>query len=689
MGTEPHILFVLMVKNESAILERCLLAAEPFVDAVLVFDTGSTDATLDVARNYTGRPLATAQEPWLDFGRSRTASLKAARRYAAVELGWQLRHTYALVLDADMRLQGVPTAFRTYMKSALASDISAVALTQKLGNISYHNTRLLRLVDGWFCKGATHEYWTGGRERTSLLDEHTTWIQDVGDGGCKEDKFERDAKLLRRTLEDEPEDARTLFYLAQTYHDWDKPREALAWYARRIAAGGWLEEVWYSHYKSATCHVRLGEYGEAEQWVKKALKLCADRAEPATFLATALREEGMRRWQACAAPAGEPPPDIVSLFNKAWRLLERVAALPVPAATRLFVEPSAYGPDQWLEKTYLAYYMAPDEPALGLEAGQHCEGPKEAQALLNTLYYTKPLPQVAWHRLAVPSPPGYATSSVGVADGVLCVRCVNYIILPDGGYLMPDGFVDTRNFLTRWKGVDALTYEEAELAELTPAAEAPRRPDSIRGLEDVRLCGTTFTATTREFSYGPFNRMVWGTYAYVAGEPTATARFTAMLPPGSEETSCEKNWIPLDARHCIYRWHPLEIYAVQAPRLELVVTHATPAWFRHVRGSTPFVEIDGQLWGLVHVVVPRTPRVYLHCFVWLEPTTWRLTAYSLPFVLKRVGIEYTLGLAHAAATAERPARLQIFASLNDCESWVGEVELGTCKKLARPWAAEP
>jgi glycosyltransferase involved in cell wall biosynthesis len=50
MGSK--ILLVLMVKNEGRILQRCLDSAIAFVDAVLVFDTGSSDNTLEIAHAY-------------------------------------------------------------------------------------------------------------------------------------------------------------------------------------------------------------------------------------------------------------------------------------------------------------------------------------------------------------------------------------------------------------------------------------------------------------------------------------------------------------------------------------------------------------------------------------------------------------------------------------------------------------
>jgi glycosyltransferase involved in cell wall biosynthesis len=668
---KPKVLLLLMVKNEAALLPRCLRAAAPFVDASFVFDTGSEDETLQVAERA---GCGIAQGPWEDFGRSRTASLKAARVHVVRELRWQLHESYALVLDADMVLRGDVGAFRTYMGAALTAEVSAVTVVQVAGVLAYRNTRLMRLVDDWCCKGATHEVWvrSGGRsDRTALLDAGVLSIEDLGDGGCKQDKFERDERLLLAALRDDPSDARSQFYLAQTYRDRDKLQEAILAYERRIAAGGWREEVWYSHYGIVQCLVRLGLFKQAAQKVKEAADVCSDRAEAAIFLAAALRHEGSRLW--LEGGSSSAPAKAVALFKKAWRYLELCSKLPTPQSDRLFLEPDAYGARLQLEKSHLAYYGAPNDPAAGLAAALACEGTWEAEALRNAVYYAQQLQGVRWTQIRFPMPEGFVTSSIGQSQGRLCVRFVNYVILPDGSYHMPGGKVITRNFLTTWKGTEAANYEASEMRELRPAESMPRRPDEIiMGLEDVRLFGAThFTATTREFSYGPFNRIAWGTYRLAGDE--AIADFAILRPP--TETACEKNWIPLDAEHFIYRWHPLEIYDIESPDVRLRTSQQTPSWFRHVRGSTPFVRVECGLLGLAHVVLPHVPRVYLHCFVWLSDD-WRLVAHSLPLVLREIGIEYTLGLATV------DDRLVIFASCKDCESWMGVMELGACSALA-------
>ena len=118
------LMLVLMVRNESAILERCISTARPFVDEVLVADTGSEDATRDIARALGAKVV---EDPWRNFGWNRTLSLEAAKTWAG-ELGWDLEKSYAIVIDADMLLRGSPEALRVDLSD---KSPSAAHLLQK------------------------------------------------------------------------------------------------------------------------------------------------------------------------------------------------------------------------------------------------------------------------------------------------------------------------------------------------------------------------------------------------------------------------------------------------------------------------------------------------------------------------------------------------------------------------------
>src|SRR5689334_13486039 len=126
-------------------------------------------------------------------------------------------------------------------------------MLRQTNEISYYNTRLLRRDCSAHYAGATHEYLAveaTARRLTGL------WFFDHARGSSRKDKFSRDIGLLMDDLQRDPANPRTMFYLAQTYMDAGRHDEASAWYERRIAVGGWEEEIWYSMYRIAQCHAR-------------------------------------------------------------------------------------------------------------------------------------------------------------------------------------------------------------------------------------------------------------------------------------------------------------------------------------------------------------------------------------------------------------------------------------------------
>jgi len=69
---KPNLLLLLMVRNEAKIIQRCLEAAIPHVDAVILVDTGSEDDTIDIVKKNCELPLKVVEHIWASFGHNRT-----------------------------------------------------------------------------------------------------------------------------------------------------------------------------------------------------------------------------------------------------------------------------------------------------------------------------------------------------------------------------------------------------------------------------------------------------------------------------------------------------------------------------------------------------------------------------------------------------------------------------------------
>lgn len=591
------IVLILMVKNESRIIERCLNAIEGAVDAVCVVDTGSTDNTVELATQWvSSRKGIVVGVPWKNFGDSRSASFVAARDFVRDKLEWNLQDVYGLLLDADMVFH--PGSLRSYPLTEVGYTI-----VQCAGLLEYPNCRLVRMDYPWKCVGVTHEYWDGP---TKQIPKSVCWIEDRNDGGCKSDKFERDARLLEEGLRQDPGNVRYLFYLAQTYHSLKRFKESIRYYKRRIAGGGWFEEIWYSHYMIGQCHRELGNIPKFEEWMLRAHAIRPQRAENLYKLTKYFRETAQH--------------------YKAYQYLEQGSAIAQPSDS-LFIESDVYTYLFDYERSILEYYVHPGTDK-GLRASVACllkTSAFQSNVLSNIVFYAKPLGSRT--RLTLPSPfgPLYRPSAISLRDYPLAnVRYINYW-MEEGTYKTPPGeCVRTENAFVNLETNEVLCKMRDDSVEL------PRRDVAVKGLEDVRLYGSNrFTATVQEYSPGV--SVLDGVY----DTETGIYRDCKVLPSPSGR-SCEKNWLPIaDTGQMIYDWHPFQLIG-DSPK-----TYETPPFFSLFRGSAPPIQTGDEWWALVHFVEYTTPRKYYHCVVALN-SDFKPIRITLPFVFESPSVEYCI-----------------------------------------------
>ncbi len=227
----------MIVKNESNVICRCLESVKPFIDYWVIVDTGSTDGTQKIIKEFMKDIPGELQErPWINFAHNRNEALSLAKG----------KSDYIFFIDADDKIEIAPD----FHKKQLFDDSYMIDI--KYGGMTYGRIALVKEGLPWEWKGAVHEvlvcYEAGP---SGHLNDVIMRIIGGGDRSQDPKKFLRDAALLEKELEKDPTHARSQFYLAQSYRDAKSHDLAMIHYQKRVDMGGWDQEVFWSLYQVA------------------------------------------------------------------------------------------------------------------------------------------------------------------------------------------------------------------------------------------------------------------------------------------------------------------------------------------------------------------------------------------------------------------------------------------------------
>ena len=311
------IVLVMIVKNESKIIHRCFDQAKPIIAGICVTDTGSTDDCVECIRKWGKENDIPTQVPigaFKNFGYSRSLSFINARKYFP-------NASYYLLLDADLNL----VIEDGWDSSKLTHD--GYKIYQQTKTDRYQNVRLIKANKPWMCIGVTHEYWECKGSSQSIL--HTLWIDDKDDGGCKEDKYGRDKRLLLEGIVSKktPKDlkARYRFYLAQTYFCMKDFNASIEEYQRRIDAGGWSEECWYSQLQIGKAYMASDRQELGVAALLKSWDMHPRRSEPLQIISKYYRGKSMNRlayhFAKLASDQGYPIGDSLFIDSPTYKYL--------------------------------------------------------------------------------------------------------------------------------------------------------------------------------------------------------------------------------------------------------------------------------------------------------------------------------------------------------------------------------
>lgn len=672
----------MIVKNEAKILERCLASVAPWISTYAIADTGSTDGTPDLIRKFfDDRKIpGVVQEgvPFEDFSQARNAALEVARSSPHP-------FEYMLLTDADMELVVEDETFRDNLSGA------AYLVTQN-ADLSYGNVRLVKRTHPCRYVEPTHEYLDTGIGQPPTL--KGIWFRDWAEGSNRSDKSERDMRLLRGALEKNPQNGRAHFYLAQTYKDLGRFLRAIEHYEKRIAIGGFPEEVWYSQYMIAVCERELGHEPEMVRAALKAFEMRPHRAEPLHVLAKYYRERGRN--------------DLAVLYAR------HGADLAFPKEDILFVEPFVYEHGFREEISISGFYSRipvvrsrAERECYDIVLDPHAPHGTRSVAYGNIIFYARPLAELCSSAKcrAILGPDGHALEAPEVGLNAMNPSVTR---APNGRLLANIRWVNySSDAAKRRVPWPAIVRTENQIGELDPETGMLTRVKNIRkpleplvplatnnpvvlGYEDLRIffwknrLWATCTVRDRADS--------WLAQIMMLGlEETEDAYVVTSerILPAPDPDRHQKNWVPLvdtaDALHFVYESDPTTIMSIASDTMTAEAKTMPPFACEHFRGSSQAIlfeleksESPGFLY-LIHEAFDHYGghRHYTHRFVWLDHAM-SLVAVSDPFFFTKKSIEFAAGLASADADT-----LVASFGLEDGAAWMATMNADDVRAMLR------
>lgn len=268
----------MIVKNESKVITRCLQSVKPIIDYWVIVDTGSTDRTQDIIKDFmSGIPGELHEQPWVNFGHNRNEALKLAKGKA----------DYVLFIDAD-EVYSYDPDFK--LPANLDKDFYYV-VTDYNGN-TYCRIQLINNSLDWAWHGVLHECVEAPNIKScGILAGVRDVVHTDGFRSTDPQKYKKDAQILEEALKDDPNNTRNIFYLAQSYRDAGDYEPALKNYEKRLSLGGWDQEMFWAMFQKAILQEQLKyPYQEVIEGYYKAFHYRPTRAEPLYRLSAYYRQ---------------------------------------------------------------------------------------------------------------------------------------------------------------------------------------------------------------------------------------------------------------------------------------------------------------------------------------------------------------------------------------------------------------
>lgn len=666
----------MIVKNESGVIERMLKTCIDIVDVACIIDTGSTDNTKEIIKKFFdshNKKVHIFDSEFKNFRYARNVGIEKAKSI-------EDEFDYLLFLDADMKL----VVEKDFDKSSLDKDV--YTMRQLSPTLSYYNTRLIKRNIDVKVRTVTHEYYHIRTKDAIYEDIKNIFIDDIGDGGSKQNKFERDRDLFLNALKDKDYDddgelTRIYYYLANTYScigDYDM---AIEYYKKRLEMGGWNEEK----YMSAFCI--------ANQYLLK-----NDQEKAVFFFLLASEYSPYRVEGLCKVVEIYRKQNKLHMSNIFLQLIEKY--LPFLPADKdiLFKDRRIYDYELDFERSICYYFIREkkDDSAkyahkliLNKKAPYHLRD----VCLKNMKFYSQRILDKS-HKLIdlnkkhnnSDSYHHFMNPSVTLFNGdqYINLRSVNYQldIFDNKMYyriLTQNGLeeISLKNKLDNKQGFIKNGKKEVKMYDFD--FFDPTYEDPIDGVEDIRIIeynkklygiGNSRVVTTDHL-----NRMILFEIDTTTSKMINTVRLDSIKIEDNKKT--QKNWSPFIHNGkllLLYSFSPLLILEpdLKTGLCQIHTETESNANLDFLRGGSQGFWYNGNLHFIVHESINENGRIYLHRIIKFDKDL-NILGISYPFYFDKLQIEYVAG------AYVKDEKMYISYSTNDKNSYLLELDVENMK----------
>lgn len=277
MNRKQTVSLCMIVKNEEDVLGRCLSSIKSIVDEIIIVDTGSTDNTIYIAKEYGAKVF---EFQWQnDFSAARNYSISKAKS------------KWILILDADEVFNEEDCEkFQELIRNTIYDGFHFVIHNYMCDGDTNDYTihyafRLLRNNHKYKFEGKIHEQIIGivsdniTNEITSanIVIYHFGYMNNIIK---TKNKRARNIPILKKQLEEEPNNAFYLFNMGNEYMAQNLIKDALKYYILSYEYKD-IHQAYCPHllYRIIICLLNIKEYKRALTMVQEALVLypkCTD-----------------------------------------------------------------------------------------------------------------------------------------------------------------------------------------------------------------------------------------------------------------------------------------------------------------------------------------------------------------------------------------------------------------------------